>query len=107
MNVLLIYPEIPATFWSFHYALKFVRKKASNPPLGIVTVASMLPKEWNKKLVDMNVTELTEEDLNWADYAGPIVQQPEAPQQPSMNETIRQASLNWADFAAPPSLARK
>lgn len=69
MNVLLIYPEIPATFWSFQYALKFVRKKASNPPLGIVTVAAMLPKEWNKKLVDMNVSELTDKDLEWADYA--------------------------------------
>jgi len=41
MNVLLIYPEIPETFWSFKHALKFIRKKAASPPLGLLTVAAM------------------------------------------------------------------
>jgi radical SAM superfamily enzyme YgiQ (UPF0313 family) len=67
MNVLLVYPEFPDTFWSFKYALKFIKKKASNPPLGLVTVAAMLPKAWRLKLVDMNVAELLDEDLEWAD----------------------------------------
>ena len=69
MNSLLIYPEFPDTFWSFKHALKFVRKKASLPPLGLLTVAAMLPVEWPKRLVDVNVTRLTQEDLDWADCA--------------------------------------
>ncbi len=69
MNVLLIYPEFPDTFWSFKHALKFLRKKASSPPLGLLTVAAMLPPEWNKRLVDLNVTELASQDLAWADCA--------------------------------------
>ncbi|GAN33319.1 MAG: B12-binding domain-containing radical SAM protein [Candidatus Brocadia sp. AMX2] len=69
MNILLIYPEFPDTFWSFKHALKFIRKKASFPPLGLLTVAAMLPPEWSKRLVDVNVTRLTDKDLAWADYA--------------------------------------
>jgi len=69
MNILLIYPEFPDTFWSFKHALKFVRKKAAFPPLGLLTVAAMLPSEWTKRLVDVNATSLTDEDLAWADYA--------------------------------------
>ena len=69
MNILLIYPEFPDTFWSFKYALKFIRRKATFPPLGLLTVAAMLPSEWAKRLVDVNVTKLSEKDLKWADYA--------------------------------------
>ncbi|MBN1430958.1 MAG: B12-binding domain-containing radical SAM protein [Anaerolineae bacterium] len=68
MKILLIYPEFPDTFWSFKHALKFIRKKASAPPLGLLTVAAMLPHGWEKRLVDLNVTELTQDDLEWADY---------------------------------------
>jgi len=69
MNVLLVYPEFPDTFWSFKHALRFIRKKASSPPLGLLTVAAMLPAAWEKRLVDVNVSRLKEEDLAWADYA--------------------------------------
>jgi radical SAM superfamily enzyme YgiQ (UPF0313 family) len=69
MNALLIYPEFPDTFWSFKHALKFIRKKASSPPLGLLTIAAMLPPEWDKRLVDANVRRLSQEDLAWADYA--------------------------------------
>ena len=68
MKILLVYPKYPDTFWSFRYALRFISKKATHPPLGLLTVAAMLPKEWEKKLVDMNVTTLGEKDLQWADY---------------------------------------
>jgi len=68
MKILLVYPQYPDTFWSFSHALKFVSKKAAFPPLGLLTVAAMLPGEWEKKLVDMNVTRLTDEDIKWADY---------------------------------------
>jgi radical SAM superfamily enzyme YgiQ (UPF0313 family) len=68
MNILLVYPKYPDTFWSFKHALKFVSKKASFPPLGLLTVAAMLPEDWNKKLIDINTTELYEKDIIWADY---------------------------------------
>ncbi|HHX66072.1 MAG TPA: B12-binding domain-containing radical SAM protein [Chloroflexi bacterium] len=68
MRILLVYPEFPDTFWGFKHALRFIRKKASFPPLGLLTVAALLPGEWEKRLVDMNVTPLTRHDLEWADY---------------------------------------
>jgi radical SAM superfamily enzyme YgiQ (UPF0313 family) len=68
MKILLVYPRYPDTFWSFKHALKFVSKKAAFPPLGLLTVAAMLPEEWEKKLVDINVTSLTDSDIKWADY---------------------------------------
>lgn len=67
MNILLVYPEYPDTFWSFKYALKFISKKAAFPPLGLLTVAALLPGEWEKKLVDMNVEELLDDHIAWAD----------------------------------------
>jgi radical SAM superfamily enzyme YgiQ (UPF0313 family) len=69
MKILFIYPKYPDTFWSFKYALKFVSKKATLPPLGLLTVAAMLPSQWEKRLVDLNVTSLNNKDLDWADYA--------------------------------------
>ena len=67
MNVLLIYPETPVTFWSMKYAIDFIGKCAADPPLGLITVAAMLPKSWNRRLVDTNVTELVDDAILWAD----------------------------------------
>ena len=78
MKILFVYPQYPDAFWSFKYALRFISKKAAFPPLGLLTVAAMLPEEWQKKLVDMNITTLTDEDIKWADYvfiSAMIVQQ--------------------------------
>ena len=69
MKVLLLYPEFPDTFWSFKYALSFAGKRAALPPLGLLTVAALLPPDWSLKLVDTNVRPLTEQDLDWADCA--------------------------------------
>jgi len=69
MNALLIHPAFPPTFWSYKYAIPFIRKKAALPPLGLLTVAAMLPAGWPKRLVDLNVEALTAEDLTWADCA--------------------------------------
>ncbi len=68
MKILLVYPQYPVTFWSFKYALKFISKNASLPPLGLLTVAAMLPAEWEVRLVDKNVKTLSDADLRWADY---------------------------------------
>jgi radical SAM superfamily enzyme YgiQ (UPF0313 family) len=67
MHALLIYPEYPETFWSFKHALKFIFRKAAYPPLGLLTVAAMLPAKWEKKLIDMNVSKLKDSHLEWAD----------------------------------------
>jgi len=68
MKILLIWPKFPETFWSFKYALPFLNKKAAYPPLGLLTVASLLPKDWQKKLIDLNVKKLKDENLKWADF---------------------------------------
>jgi radical SAM superfamily enzyme YgiQ (UPF0313 family) len=67
VKALLIYPEFPDTFWSFRYALKFINRKASSPPLGLLTIAAMLPETWEKRLIDMNVEGLDDNALRWAD----------------------------------------
>src|SRR5664279_3658985 len=67
MNALLVYPEFPDTFWSFKHALKFLGKRAAQPPLGLMTVAALLPRSWSKRLVDTNVEQLRDRDLAWAD----------------------------------------
>ncbi len=67
MNSLLVYPRFPDTYWSFKHALPIEGKKSAYPPLGLLTVASMLPASWNKRLIDTNVRSLTDDDLKWAD----------------------------------------
>jgi radical SAM superfamily enzyme YgiQ (UPF0313 family) len=67
MNALLIYPQFPDTYWSFKHALSFLGKRAAQPPLGLMTVAALLPENWKKRLVDTNVERLRDRDLAWAD----------------------------------------
>ncbi len=68
MKILLVYPKTPPTFYSFDHALKLIAKKSDGPPLGLITVAAMLPESWGKKLVDLNVSRLVDSDILWADY---------------------------------------
>lgn len=68
MKILLVYPQQQDTFWSFKHAIRFISKKAEGPPLGLLTVAAMLPEEWEVKLADLNVTRLEDKQLRWADY---------------------------------------
>lgn len=81
MKILLINPEVPNTFWSLKHALNFVSKKALLPPLGLLTVAAMLPPAWDKKLIDLNTTRLRDRHLKWADLVfltGMVVQKKSA-----------------------------
>jgi len=129
VNALLIYPECPETFWSFRHALRLVRKKSAQPPLGLLTVAAMLPAEWSLRLVDLNVTRLTDEDLEWAECAlvsGMIVQRDTAHRviarckeagltvvaggplftcEPERFEDVDHLVLNEAEVTLPPFLA--
>lgn len=68
MRILLVYPKYPDTFWSFAHALEVMGKKAAMPPLGLLTIASMIEEGNELKLIDMNVNSITEEDILWADY---------------------------------------
>jgi len=67
MNVLLVNPEFPATYWSFQHALSFEGKRSAFPPLGLMTISSMLPPSWNRRMVDLNVRKLKPSDIQWAD----------------------------------------
>ncbi|MEJ2657206.1 MAG: radical SAM protein [Desulfobacterales bacterium] len=86
-NILLVYPKVPSnTYWSFKHALKFIRKKCSMPPLGLLTISAHFPDTFNLKLVDMNVGPLNDNDIKWADavfISAMIVQKN------SMQEVIR------------------
>ncbi len=97
MNILMIYPLYPDTFWSFKHALKFVSKKASFPPLGLLTVASLLPKDWIKKLIDMNANQLTDDDILWADL---VFISAMSIQSESANEVIRRCNKLNAKIVA-------
>jgi radical SAM superfamily enzyme YgiQ (UPF0313 family) len=68
MNILLVSPRTPSTFWSFRHAVSFMSREASSPPLGLLTVAAMLPRSWNLKLVDLDARSLEDESILWADY---------------------------------------
>lgn len=67
-NILLVYPQVPSTtYWSFTYALPFIRKKNTMPPLGLITVAGLIPPSCNLRLIDMNIEPLNPADIAWAD----------------------------------------
>jgi radical SAM superfamily enzyme YgiQ (UPF0313 family) len=68
MKLLLVYPQNPDSFWSFKHVLHFVSKRSTFPPLGLLTIAALLPPDWQLKLVDLNVERLKDSDLRWADY---------------------------------------
>src|SRR5215813_7854165 len=67
MKILLVNPEFPDTYWSFRHALSFEGKRCAFPPLGLLTVSSLLPEDWERRLVDMNVRKLRPADIEWAD----------------------------------------
>jgi radical SAM superfamily enzyme YgiQ (UPF0313 family) len=68
MRVLHIYPVYPKNnFWSSHGSLPFIKKKAAFPPLGLMTVGAMLPKDWEQRLVDMNTDDLEDNQIAWAE----------------------------------------
>lgn len=83
MKALLIYPLIPDTYWNFRHVMKLLRKKASNVPLGLLTVAALLPKNWEIKIVDINAQALSEETIRWADmvFIGAMIIQKESARQ--------------------------
>jgi radical SAM superfamily enzyme YgiQ (UPF0313 family) len=90
MNALLVYPHFPVTYWGFQYGLRLIGKRATLPPLGLITVAALLPSHWHVRLVDLNVETLHDDDLLWADVVlmGGLLIQAE-----SMQEVIARARV--------------
>ena len=79
MRVLCIWPEFPVTYWGCEYTLGLLGKKAALPPLGLLTVAALLPSSWQVRLCDCNVRALAAADLEWADVvfvSGMLIQRP-------------------------------
>ena len=107
MRVLLVYPIFPKTFWSYEKILELVDRKVLLPPLGLVTVAAILPQEWEFKLVDRNIRPVTEEEWAWADVvilSAMIVQKEDLLDQIQRSQAARQISRSgWSlpDFCTP------
>src|SRR5439155_22780684 len=81
MRVLLVHPEFPTTYWGFQYSLPFIRKRATLPPLGLLTLAALLPRAWQVRVADLNVAPLSDDDMLWAEavlVSGMLVQAPSA-----------------------------
>ena len=97
MRILMIYPEFPDTFWSFKHALSFIKKKAVNPPLGLLTIAALLPEDWEKRLIDMNTRALTRQDIEWADY---VFISAMVAQRDSMLEVVKRCKESGATIVA-------
>jgi radical SAM superfamily enzyme YgiQ (UPF0313 family) len=66
-KVLLVYPEFPLSYWGFQYSLRIFGKKAMHPPLSLITAAALCPREWEYRLIDLNIETLSDEDIRWAD----------------------------------------
>jgi radical SAM superfamily enzyme YgiQ (UPF0313 family) len=80
MRALLIYPKFPKSFWSFEKALALTNRKAMLPPLGLITVAALLPDQWDIRLKDRNIETIDDQDWQWAEMifiSGMIAQKPD------------------------------
>src|SRR5678816_2491511 len=89
MKILLVNPEFPDTYWSFRYALPFEGKRSVFPPLGLLTVSSLLPQSWERRLVDLNIERLKTSHLEWADMVfitGMLAQKE------SLHDVVKQAT---------------
>ena len=96
-NALLIYPEFPPSYWGADFALEFVGKRSSMPPLGLLTVAALFPDHYDLRVIDMNVDSLSEIDLDWADYAFTSTM---IVQKDSLAEVIQQCRQNGVKVIA-------
>ncbi|WP_017303178.1 B12-binding domain-containing radical SAM protein [Spirulina subsalsa] len=105
MKVLLVYPIFPKSFWSFERTIQLIGRKTFLPPLGLITVAALLPQHWELKLVDRNVRDIREDEWEWADLimlSGMIVQKPDLLEQ--IREAKRRGKLVAAGGPYPTSI---
>ncbi len=67
IRALMVWPRIPDSFWTFTGMMRVLPEKAVMPPLGLVTVAALCPKDWEIRLIDLAIDKLTDDDIRWAD----------------------------------------
>ena len=97
-NVLLVYPKFPLSYWGFQFAMDFVGRKAFMPPLGLVTVAGMFPRDsYALRVVDMNVEALTDVHLSWADV---VMTSTMIVQRESLYEVVRRCNQKGIPLVA-------
>jgi hypothetical protein len=65
MHVLLVYPRFPQSFWSYDSLVQMMGRRALMPPLGLITIAALLPTRWQVRLVDCNIRSLLKADWEW------------------------------------------
>jgi radical SAM superfamily enzyme YgiQ (UPF0313 family) len=97
MRVLLVYPPFPITYWGAEHTRQFTRKRGFLPPLGLITIAALLPPDWEVELCDMNVEPLEDARLDWADVVfvtGMLVQRA------GLHEVARRARRHGAIVVA-------
>jgi len=98
MKALLVYPaHLPQTYWSFSGALPYIERRAAFPPLGLITLAAMLPEHWDLRLIDMNVAALRDSDLLWADV---VLTSTMVVQAPSLAEVVARCNRLGVPVAA-------
>ena len=67
LKVLMVWPRFPSSFWSFDGILDLVPIETDQPPLGLLTVAALCPKNWTLRLIDRSFEDLLDTDILWAD----------------------------------------
>jgi radical SAM superfamily enzyme YgiQ (UPF0313 family) len=88
-RALLVYPEFrSASFWNYREPCKLLDAQVPTAPLGLCTVAALLPSDWEMRLIDRNVEKLTDADLEWADI---VLTGGMMPQQQDCFEVINRA----------------
>ncbi len=88
MKALLVDPKLPHSFWTFDQSLELLGKKAVNPSLSLMTVAALLPSDWELKLIDRTFQQISEDDWAWADI---VLISAMAAQKEDMLTVIREA----------------
>ena len=97
MRALLIYPKFRESYWSFEKVMELIGRRSMMPPLGLITVAAILPQDWEFRLRDRNIEEVSEEDWDWAEvvlFSGMLVQKAD------MHVAIREAQARGKPTAA-------
>src|SRR5260370_24677802 len=67
IKALMVWPKFPPSFWSFAGMMQVLDEKVLMPPLGLITVAALCPKEWTVRLIDQQVGNVSDDDIRWAD----------------------------------------
>jgi radical SAM superfamily enzyme YgiQ (UPF0313 family) len=89
IKVLMVWPRFPASFWSLGEVTEIVPERSLVPPLGLITVAALCPKQWKIRLIDLAFEELSDQDILWSDL---VMVSAMAVQREGVRQTLERAS---------------